>query len=965
MATLVSPGVDVSIINEAFYGSAGAGTVPLVVFATASSKTAVGGTGIAPGTVTSQAGSLFLATSQREAALRFGAPKFYSVGGTPLHGHELNEYGLHAYYSFLGINNRAYGLRANVDLAALEAAATAPAGAPMSGTHWFDLVDTKWGLFQSNASTVAGSAWDARVVKTPTEADCDVSHVPLSSYGSNGNFAVVTSQKSNAFYEKIGGAWFRVNNAVGTGSWRAQRPVTVRSKTNPSMPSNGSTMTFTSGSASAVTVTFANQASLADVATQINTGTSAVYVVATVENDTLVIKQTRGEDLTIGGVSGALTALEITAKTYASAVAHYTNTPQYPASPSAGSVWIKLSAPNNGAVWRLRSFNGTTGQWANITVPFHAFNSALADTDVTKDAEVRLAYPSPITGFVYAAFQGSTQGAIELRRWDGTKYVALSYAASASAPETAPEDGTLWYSSDFRADIMVNTDGTEWTAYRLAFPSTDPQGVIIAGSAPVEQTDGTELVENDLWLDASDLENYPRLYRWNDTRKRWSMIDNTDQTTPFGVVFADARQDAGPTSLYGSTHLSAGSEAAEDMAVSNFLDPDAPDARSYPEGMLLFNTRYSTYNVKVWRPLHFVEGGFDPNTNFGLDAYSVGAQEFETLGTANVGRWVTASGNKVDGSPYMGRKAQRIMIVRAMAEAIVSNEDIRSEAINFNLISAPGYPELLDEMIALNTDSKEVAFIVGDTPARLAPGGTAIQAWATNSRNAASTGDEGLTAASPYVGLYYPWGLSTNMDGTEVMVPPSTIALRTIAYNDQVGYPWFAPAGFQRGLVTNASSVGYLTAENEYRPVILNQGQRDVLYVNKINPISFMPGRGLVVYGQKTLEALSSALDRINVARLTNYLRFNLDAIVKPFLFEPNDTQTRDAARVTVERFLLGLVGLRALEDFVVLCDESNNTPERRDRNELWIDVLIKPVKTVEFIYVPVRIRNSGDSMDF
>ena len=965
MATLVSPGVDVSIINESFYGSAGTGTVPLFVFATASLKAAVGGTGIAPGTIASQAGSLFLATSQRELALRFGSPKFYSVGGTPLHGHELNEYGLHAAYSFLGINNRAYMLRADVDLASMEASDSAPAGPAVAGTHWLDLVDTKWGLFQSNASTVAGSAWDARAVKTPGAADLDVSNVPLAGYGSNGNYAVVTGTNANGFYEKIAGAWYRINNSVGTGTWRAQRPVTVRSKTNPGMPSNGSTMTFTSGSASAVTVTFANPASLTDVASQINTATSAVFVAATVETDTLVIKQTRGEDLVIAGLSGALTPLEITAKTYYSTQVYYSNTPQYPsASRGAGCVWIKLSAPNNGAVWRLRSYNGTTGQWVNIAVPFHLFNASLADTDVTKDAEVRLAYPSPSTGFIYAGFSGSA-GVVQLRRWDGAKYVPLTYTASASAPETAPEDGTVWYNSDFKADIMVNVEGTDWQGYSIAFPNTDPNGVIIAGSAPIAQSDDTALVDNDLWLDSSDLENYPRLYRYNATRQRWNLIDNTDQTTPFGVVFGDARQNAGPTSLYGSTHTTSNSEAVEEMALSNFLDPDAPDPRSYPEGMLLFNTRYSTYNVKVWRPIHFLEGGYDANTNYGIDTYSVGDTAFATLGSANVGRWVTASGNKVDGSPYMGRKAQRIMIVRAMAAAIASNEDIRSEAVNFNLISAPGYPELIDEMVTLNTDSKETAFIVGDTPARLAPGGTAVQAWATNARNVASTGEDGLTASSPYVGLYYPWGLSTNMDGTEIMVPPSTIAMRTIAYNDQVAYPWFAPAGFQRGLVTNAASVGYLTAENEYRPVILNQGQRDVLYVNKINPIAFLPGRGLIVYGQKTLEALSSALDRINVARLTNYLRYNLDIIVKPFLFEPNDNQTRDSARVTVERFLLGLVGLRALEDFVVLCDESNNTPERRDRNELWIDVLIKPVKAIEFIYIPVRIRNSGDSLDF
>lgn len=965
MATLVSAGVDVQIINEGFYGSAGTGTVPLFVIATATSKTAVGGTGIAPGTVAAKAGELFLATSQRELAINYGAPKFYSVNGTPMHGHELNEYGLHGSYSFLGINNRAYTLRADIDLAALESAATAPAGLPISGTHWLDLVDTTWGVFQSDGTAAAGSGWIARTVKTPAAADLDGS-APDADYGSNGDFAVVTQTNVNALYEKISGEWYRVDNTVGTTSWRAQRPVEVRSKVNPSsFPANASTMTFTSGSLAAFTVTFSSPADLAAVASQINTAASGKNLTATVVSNTLVLTQTTGENLIIAGSSSALTPLEITAATYRSRVANYTNTPQYPATYSvAGSIWVKLSAANNGANWRLRRFNGSTGQWVNVGVPFYQFDPSLQDTNTAKDAQVRAAVPTPSTGYIYAGFNQAV-GSIQLRRWNGTIYEALTYEASAAAPTTSPEDGTLWYSSNFRADIMVNVEGTKWVGYKIAYPDTDPLGVQIAATAPTTQSDDTALVENDLWLDSSDLENYPRLYRWNDTRKRWALIDKTDQTTPFGVLFADARENAGPINLYDSTHTIAGSELDEELVLSNFLDPDAPDARAYPEGMLLFNTRYSTYNVKVWRPLHFVEGGFDPNTNFGLDEYSVGAIDFAALGSSNVGRWVTASGNREDGSPYMGRKAQRIMIVRAMAETLATNEDIRSEAVNFNLIAAPGYPELIDEMITLNTDSKEVAFIVGDTPARLSPSGMAIQSWADNMANVPATGEDGLTAANTYVGLYYPWGLSTNMDGTEIMVPPSTIALRTIAYSDQVSYPWFAPAGFQRGLVTNATSVGYLTAEDEYRPVILNQGQRDVLYLNKINPIAFLPGRGLVVYGQKTLDPLDSALDRVNVARLTNYLRYNLDNIVKPFLFEQNDTQTRDAARVTVERFLLGLVGLRAIEDFLVLCDETNNTPERRDRSELWIDVLVKPIKAVEFIYVPVRIRSSADAMDF
>ena len=192
------------------------------------------------------------------------------------------------------------------------------------------------------------------------------------------------------------------------------------------------------------------------------------------------------------------------------------------------------------------------------------------------------------------------------------------------------------------------------------------------------------------------------------------------------------------------------------------------------------------------------------------------------------------------------------------------------------------------------------------------------------------------------------------------MVPASHMALRTLAFNDQVAFPWFAPAGFQRGLVSNASGTGYLDATtSEFVAVALSEGQRDSLYTNKINPIGNFPGRGIAVFGQKTLNSVSSALDRVNVARLVVYLREQLDDAVKPFLFEPNDEVTRSNAKVVVDRLLGELVSQRGLFDFVTVCDTTNNTAARIDRNELHIDVAIQPVKAVEFIYIPIRIQNT------
>ena len=110
---------------------------------------------------------------------------------------------------------------------------------------------------------------------------------------------------------------------------------------------------------------------------------------------------------------------------------------------------------------------------------------------------------------------------------------------------------------------------------------------------------------------------------------------------------------------------------------------------------------------------------------------------------------------------------------------------------------------------------------------------------------------------------------------------------------------------------------------------------------------------------KKHLNPSASALDRVNVSRLVIYIREQLDDAVKPFLFEPNDSVTRTNAKSVVDRFLSELITQRGLFDFVTVCDDSNNTPARIDRNELHIDVAIQPVKAVEFIYIPIRIQNT------
>jgi len=555
-----------------------------------------------------------------------------------------------------------------------------------------------------------------------------------------------------------------------------------------------------------------------------------------------------------------------------------------------------------------------------------------------------------------AGFTSNTTGTIlygttlALTNWE-----ALTYTYSTTEPYQAPADGTLWYYSDpATVDIMINDIGG-WKGYKNSFydgtttdargynlANTDPNGVIVAASEPEFQSDGiTALVAGDLWLDSGNLENYPALYRYDGAE--WVLIDNTDQVGQNGIVFADARWDT-----TGTTDVITGSlPAITDLLISNYIDQDAPDYRLFPRGMLLFNTRRSGYNVK-----QFVSNKFNANAYPDLPAVPGAGGSLPTIKDT----WQTASGLKDNGSPYMGRQAQRRMVVAAMQAALIANTEVREDQFAFNLIAAPGYPEVIDEMVALNNDRAQTAFVVGDTPMRLAPNAIDIANWSNN------TNGDGLATASPYLGVYYPSGQTSDLQGNTIVVPASHMALRTIIFNDNVAYQWFAPAGTRRGLVDNASSIGYIDANTgEFVFDGIRVGLRDTLYENKINPITNLPGIGLLVFGQKTRNPTASSLDRINVARLVNYLRTILARVGDGFLFEPNDKITRDQIANIISGAINDLVAKRGVYDYLVVCDETNNTPTRIARNELYVDIAIEPMKAVEFIYIPIRLKNPGD----
>jgi hypothetical protein len=580
-------------------------------------------------------------------------------------------------------------------------------------------------------------------------------------------------------------------------------------------------------------------------------------------------------------------------------------------------------------------------------------------TDGTSSIVVKL---NSATSASWVSGFPTPQYTVQLSNWEPFEYIS-----DTTAPVNNPVTGTPWYYSTIsQVDLMVNV-GSTWkgiqnalyddsgTAYATSSGAsgTNSTGIIIAATEPEAQTNGSQLQYGDLWLDTGDLENYPVIYRWRKDAttgvKSWTLIDNTDQTTEDGILFADARWGAD-----GSVDpVNDSMPTITSMLTSDYVDLDAPDPTAYPQGMILFNTRRSGYNVKKFVTKHFTTANYpDASGTVGTKG-ALPAKEYT---------WVSASGLKTDGSPYMGRKAQRAMVVAAMKATLDNSSELRDEETKFNLITAPGYPELQPNMVSLNNDRNQTAYIIGDTPLRLADDANAITAWATNAKGATGTGEDGFVTRNTYLGVYYPSGITTDLTGADVVVPASHMMLRTMIYNDTVAYPWFAPAGMRRGVIDNASNIGYIdAASGEFKTTKNRVALRDIEYTNMINPIAFFNNIGLLNYGNKNSFDSQSALDRTNVARLICYIRDRLQVAVRPFIFEPNDTNTRSQIKAVINTLFADIQTKRGIYDYLVVCDESNNTPARIDRNELWLDIAIEPAKAVEFVYVPVRILNTGE----
>lgn len=397
-----------------------------------------------------------------------------------------------------------------------------------------------------------------------------------------------------------------------------------------------------------------------------------------------------------------------------------------------------------------------------------------------------------------------------------------------------------------------------------------------------------------------------------------SSVADWDQNVFYGFNFSDlnSRQYLGPVP-YGTSGAQKGSNVT--MSLENMYGSDGASevASTYANQTTLITLSNSALEQRKFVvPFQFGFDGYDPATQYatGTDISGTNTQGFNL---SNAG----TSGS----------------IVYKRAINAVSNPD----EFDINMMVLPGvihgtHTNVTNHAIQKVEDRADTFLILDSS--------LYADSVDTVTNNISSLD-------SNYVATYYPWvKILDENTNRPTWVPPSVVLPGVIAFNDSVAFEWFAPAGLNRGGLTDV-----LEAKTR-----LTHSERDKLYENRVNPIATFPGQGVVVFGQKTLQGKPSALDRVNVRRLLIALKKFIASTSRFLVFEQNTQATRNRFLNVVNPFLEDVQANSGLSAFRVVMDDTNNTPDEIDRNRLIGQIFIQPTRTAEFIVLDFVVQPTG-----
>ena len=529
-------------------------------------------------------------------------------------------------------------------------------------------------------------------------------------------------------------------------------------------------------------------------------------------------------------------------------------------------------------------------------------------------------------------------------------YVVSSSAVLTVSSSISPYNSSLQFISS-----SINSPN-------LVLTSTNPNGLAgnsyyyISGSTTVYFSGGTNtesfiletLSEGEIMNSVGPTGTNGTLLSGSSDNLRWQITSQNLSTGTFTLVIRQGNDNAtSPSVLETWTNLSLDPFAPNyiERAIGNQLETIAFDSTAN-EYYIQLNGNYANMSryvrvkqVNYTTPNYFDNNG-DPKSIYtgsiptsSLGVFGDGAGKNIPTGTA--GNYY----NNISNTNIQGLTAADYI----ESISLLANQD----AYNYNFITTPGligdptnfaahYPvvQQLVSMVQNRGDAMAIIDIVGYN--------SNILPVTTNAANFSNTS---------YAAAYWPWLKTIDPDsGNQVWTPASTMIPGVYAFNDSISFPWFAPAGVNRGVITNA-----IQTER-----VLTQGNRDLLYQNNVNAIATFPNTGIVVFGQKTLQKKASALDRVNVRRLLIELKGYISQIADTFVFEQNNATTRNNFLAVINPYLASIQQQQGLTTFKVIMDESNNPPSVVDQNQLIGQIYLQPTRTAEFIILDFNVLPTG-----
>lgn len=380
--------------------------------------------------------------------------------------------------------------------------------------------------------------------------------------------------------------------------------------------------------------------------------------------------------------------------------------------------------------------------------------------------------------------------------------------------------------------------------------------------------------------------------------------------------------------VIGDQYMTVGTDGSTSY---NYLQGNYPNRSNY--------IRVSAVNLAT--PNYLTNDGVSVNVNAAGVSYSA------SLPIATSGSFYNAGGTVKSGASYFQSISSTSTDIQGVVGAsystainLLSNKD---EYV-FNIISAPG---LINQNSTAGANSV-ISSIISLAESR--GDCIAVVDLVQTGSQVSTVTTQAATINSSYAATYWPWVQVQSATGRNEYVPAGTVIPGVYAFTDNSSAPWFAPAGLVRG-----GLAGVIQAERK-----LTKGDRDTLYLGKVNPIATFPGTGISVFGQKTLQTKASALDRVNVRRLLIELKKFIGDQARNLVFEQNTIATRNRFLSIVNPYLESVVQRQGLYAYRVVMDDTNNTADVVDRNQLVGQIYIQPTKTIEFVVLDFTIEPTG-----